>query len=165
MLETITEKVCTKCGKTKPISEFNVKNDSPDGYQYHCKDCKREYQLKRKFIEKTDIGYKKQCVHCGEWKAGIDFYFKSNTPDKLQPWCKKCTNEYNEKRMAKHTDLVTEKPCVGIRSSKCLKETYQGEIGNCRIVVTGEEKRYFIYGTEITIEDIDDMKQIAELRK
>lgn len=36
-------KKCTKCGETKPISEFAPHNESADGYTAHCKSCRAEY--------------------------------------------------------------------------------------------------------------------------
>jgi hypothetical protein len=38
------EKICPKCKKTKPISEFYKNFPSPDGISYLCKDCAREVQ-------------------------------------------------------------------------------------------------------------------------
>lgn len=35
-------KQCTKCGKTKPVSEFNSSNPTSDGYNSWCKQCCRK---------------------------------------------------------------------------------------------------------------------------
>ena len=40
-------KTCTKCGETKPLSEFSADDAYKDGYQSHCKDCKRAYARER----------------------------------------------------------------------------------------------------------------------
>lgn len=32
-------KTCTKCGETKPTSEFHKQADSPDGFRWSCKVC------------------------------------------------------------------------------------------------------------------------------
>ena len=32
-------KTCTKCGETKPVSEFNKRAKSRDGLRYHCRSC------------------------------------------------------------------------------------------------------------------------------
>ncbi len=37
--KNITEKVCTKCTKTKDISEFGKKTDTKDGFQPYCREC------------------------------------------------------------------------------------------------------------------------------
>ena len=38
------QKVCTKCGLSKPFDMFNKNSQSKDGLQYHCKPCKLNYQ-------------------------------------------------------------------------------------------------------------------------
>lgn len=40
-------KECTKCHRMLPESEFYKKSGTPDGLQYVCKDCQKEYQHKR----------------------------------------------------------------------------------------------------------------------
>lgn len=42
-MEEIKTKVCTKCGKELPLSEFSSKKGTPDGLSYQCKECAREY--------------------------------------------------------------------------------------------------------------------------
>lgn len=34
-----TPRACTKCGKTKPVSEFYLRPNRPCGYQSHCREC------------------------------------------------------------------------------------------------------------------------------
>jgi hypothetical protein len=34
-------KTCTKCGETKPTTEFYKRSDARDGLQAHCKSCKK----------------------------------------------------------------------------------------------------------------------------
>lgn len=36
-------KVCSKCGRELPLSEFNKNNKNKDGYQYMCRSCMNEY--------------------------------------------------------------------------------------------------------------------------
>jgi hypothetical protein len=50
--ETPSEKTCTKCGKTKPIDEYNINKGCRDGHENSCKECK--YALaKANQIQKT----------------------------------------------------------------------------------------------------------------
>ena len=37
-------KVCTRCGRELPLSEYSKNKQSPDGLQYQCKECQKEYQ-------------------------------------------------------------------------------------------------------------------------
>ncbi len=39
---TLTEKTCTKCQLTKPLSEFYVYPKAKDGRSWRCKSCQRE---------------------------------------------------------------------------------------------------------------------------
>lgn len=50
-------KLCTKCGKTKPISEFGLNKSKKDGLQSYCKECVKEYK-------KTTL-YRKQAILFG----------------------------------------------------------------------------------------------------
>ena len=36
-------KTCTKCGETKPLTEFGKQKATKDGYAYKCKSCMNEY--------------------------------------------------------------------------------------------------------------------------
>lgn len=37
-------KVCTKCGKEKPLEEFSRDNRTTDGFVCHCKECIKDYK-------------------------------------------------------------------------------------------------------------------------
>lgn len=37
----MTEKRCTRCESTKPVSVFGKNKSTPDGFSYWCKDCVR----------------------------------------------------------------------------------------------------------------------------
>ena len=45
-------KRCTKCGIEKPKSEFYFNRLTPDGLKYWCIECCKEYQDKRKHLER-----------------------------------------------------------------------------------------------------------------
>ena len=53
------EKECSKCGKVKPIDEFNNHNGTKDGKNPQCKKCQSKYNhnywKKRKNIEMERI--------------------------------------------------------------------------------------------------------------
>lgn len=42
--KSMETKVCKKCGRELPVTEFNKHTSSKDGLQYHCKKCISEYQ-------------------------------------------------------------------------------------------------------------------------
>jgi hypothetical protein len=43
-----TEKPCCKCGEIKPLSEYHIYRERPDGRQSQCKSCIRAYYASRK---------------------------------------------------------------------------------------------------------------------
>ena len=42
-------KKCTKCGKTKPKTEFNKDSHTPDGVRRYCRECQKEENKKRRY--------------------------------------------------------------------------------------------------------------------
>lgn len=40
-------KVCSKCKNKKNILEFSRDRSTKDGYEYICKDCRREYRIRK----------------------------------------------------------------------------------------------------------------------
>lgn len=44
-MEEMKTKVCRKCGKTLPISDFHKNKKSSDGLHSYCKECHKEYNL------------------------------------------------------------------------------------------------------------------------
>lgn len=34
------EKKCSNCRIVKPISDYHIRNASPDGHDYYCKECR-----------------------------------------------------------------------------------------------------------------------------
>jgi hypothetical protein len=51
----MTTKVCIRCDKEKPLSEFNKSKDKTDGYRAECRDCNKEYQAQYKIDHKEEL--------------------------------------------------------------------------------------------------------------
>lgn len=45
-------KICTKCGKRKPIGEFSIDNSKKDGHKNYCKECAAKMDAKRRADKK-----------------------------------------------------------------------------------------------------------------
>lgn len=66
-MEAIATKVCTKCGRELPVTEFTKKANAKDGLQYYCKECnsrlsteyarKRREKLKAQKVEQARVEY------------------------------------------------------------------------------------------------------------
>ena len=41
-------KTCSKCNKTKPVTDYYRNKNNSDGLQYYCKSCMKAYQVKYK---------------------------------------------------------------------------------------------------------------------
>ncbi|MBU8732044.1 hypothetical protein KM915_18480 [Cytobacillus oceanisediminis] len=50
-----TGKLCTKCKEWKPFEEYHKKKTTPDGYQFHCKECVKKYKRKHYESNRKEI--------------------------------------------------------------------------------------------------------------
>jgi 5-methylcytosine-specific restriction endonuclease McrA len=52
-------KTCSKCGEEKPISQFEARKDSRDGYRQYCRGCKKSQARKawQKWADKGNLKY------------------------------------------------------------------------------------------------------------
>lgn len=50
-------KVCTKCNKTKPLTDFSIMRRASDGLQGRCKSCMSE-EAKKNYLENKDRYFK-----------------------------------------------------------------------------------------------------------
>lgn len=64
-MTTPETKICTKCGKEKPVSEFCKDSKKKSGLQSHCKACNAEYcrQWKEANPERYRASIKAYCVN------------------------------------------------------------------------------------------------------
>lgn len=52
--EQKTTKICSHCGKEKPIEEFGIKRKNKDGRNNYCKECQRELAKQSKIRRKSE---------------------------------------------------------------------------------------------------------------
>ncbi len=97
-------KTCTKCGETKPKTEFSFKNKSANVLASNCKTCQKV--MKDKHYQKNKDGYKKKakahdakqiqrwqafkatlsCEECGESRTPtLDFHHTEDNKDRNVP--------------------------------------------------------------------------------
>lgn len=76
-------KLCTKCGKSKPLSDFGIMKQGPDGYNYKCKECIHEYQNSRRRSKHSGLNVKDRNITTKErglvipdGSAGVQNKFK-----------------------------------------------------------------------------------------
>lgn len=74
-------KVCSKCGKEKPLTEFYKSGFNSKGeqiYRSDCKECQSKYDSsRRKEIKELIQNNKKACAKCGDTRAYVlDYHHK-----------------------------------------------------------------------------------------
>ena len=114
-------KRCKNCGKTKPLSEFNIRRQSRDGLAVRCKTCLYEYSrvwrrqnpdayrqwcaardaAKRQQHEWRQQGIK-QCGLCQELKPIAEFHVRRASEDGLAYRCMSCVNEVKRQWNLQH---------------------------------------------------------------
>lgn len=57
-------KTCTKCGETRPTTEFYKQSRSSDGLNPWCKECYRQWHIGR-YTPKAEAPSSPFCAHCG----------------------------------------------------------------------------------------------------
>jgi hypothetical protein len=96
-MEKLTEKRCYRCGKIKPLEEFNKNKSKPSGHGDECRECKNELDTQ---YRRTEIGLiskiygtqKKSSSRRGHLaptysKAQlIDFMYKNNYIELYTTW-------------------------------------------------------------------------------
>jgi hypothetical protein len=111
-------KLCPRCERTLPTSEFYIKKDARGGLYTYCKECSkarvREYKSK---IVPQYMGDFKRCTRCGTVKHITEFHRTKRTKDGLQSWCKDCRKEYR-----KHANKKYKYPHVAVGDPQRFKD-------------------------------------------
>ncbi len=90
-MENPPEMRCAKCGKMKPINEFNLgKNLVP---HKNCKMCETKLVARKIATSTTTEGIFKICAHCGKKKPIDEFHPKRESVDGHSDYCKDCIHE------------------------------------------------------------------------
>lgn len=95
---SVLERQCSLCQQIKPVTEFYLRNDRPDGLHSHCKECTRKTpngSWTLRFRSETH----KQCSQCEEIKPRTEFCARNDVNrDPHQPHCKLCQKTINWRR-------------------------------------------------------------------
>lgn len=52
----LATKTCTKCGETKPLTEFHRNRKAPDGLSWNCKECNRAQARQSAARRRAEMG-------------------------------------------------------------------------------------------------------------
>jgi len=97
----VATKLCNRCHRTLPVSEFARNHTTKDGYQCQCKECQREmnraYLAKKQEVPATYTPFAerttKVCPKCGRELPLERFGKNKRTTDGLKCYCQDCENE------------------------------------------------------------------------
>lgn len=81
-MEEIKTKVCSKCGRELPLSEFYKKSDSKDGLQSYCKECGKKSA--KEHIQKSRERKKARKIE--EERIAFESKYKIYTCKELAPF-------------------------------------------------------------------------------
>ncbi len=95
------EKVCKKCGVSKPVSDFAIQKAEKDGLNRYCRPCRRTYQAdRRKKREFPAQPTSKVCRKCQVELPAAAFSPEKLTGDGLRSDCKTCHNAWQRAQIA-----------------------------------------------------------------
>ena len=96
-MEKLIEKRCYRCGKSKPLEEFNKNKSKPSGHCDECRECKKELDLQ---YRRTELGLLTSIYGSQKHKSKkrghlapnyskaqlIDFMYKNNYIELYNAW-------------------------------------------------------------------------------
>lgn len=95
-------KICSMCGKIKPLSEFHK---AGKGYRSNCKECAAKQQKECR-AKMTYVYIKeKKCSKCEQVKPVDGFYKDSSKKDGYSSACKECIKAYIYEKRGTPTSL------------------------------------------------------------
>jgi len=109
---TVAVKRCTRCYKTKELTDFYADRSRGDGLSSKCKECececrkRRRQKLQSRTPGKMPHIKSKRCSKCGESKPVTDFYSSTSNSDGYTCHCKLCIQKqkqaYHKRLAARH---------------------------------------------------------------
>lgn len=134
----VVTKVCNRCHRSLPITEFSRKSSTKDGYQFQCKECqqamardlyeKRKAEQKKAQEEKPEtIPETKVCRKCGRELPVSMFGKAPKNQYGLKSYCRDCENEncrkYRARKRAERPKKVKSIPIDTPVVNTLLEET------------------------------------------
>lgn len=126
-----TEKACTGCGETKPITEYHRNARYKDGHAARCKVCvlaqQAEYRARGANRDRSQVPTTKGCTTCEVEKPLTDFYAKASTPDGRYAQCRECMSAHNQRYRAENRAELLARSKTRYRAKKDWYRSYKRE--------------------------------------
>ena len=117
-------KICSKCGKEFPITDFNWRDKKKGTRRSECKYCHCEY-MKQKYQEKKQVVQQlkaeSKCAKCGESRGYVLDYHHIDPTQKENTIARMTSNYYSLDRVHKEIEK-----CVCL-CSNCHREFHHFE--------------------------------------
>ena len=123
MGKELSEKLCTVCNQTKPLSKFIKDKSYKDGYRNECKECKNKRMnryLKSWSSSNTELPSEKKCKQCKKVKPISEFCKDKYYKDGFHHICKSCQSQ-RQKDMKARWEKQRKQQNQNIESKTCTK--------------------------------------------
>jgi len=133
-LRNLKTKICNKCKKEKPVSEFYYRNKKKEWYQFACKDCLKILQrgyMKKWYDNMPDDKKEKYLEGCREknrWenlslerkkrKHDANLEWRKNNPEKIKLYAKRGIIKYKKQRAEYRR--ITYRNNINVKIRVCL---------------------------------------------
>ena len=125
----VVERICPRCGKSKPVAEFGIDRSKASGRNRLCKQCVRMADALRPYHDVAVT--EKRCATCGKTKPASEFWRNPVLKDGLMSSCKVCARkrqavsfwEWQRSEMERHPEKVMARRLVreALKSGKLIK--------------------------------------------
>jgi hypothetical protein len=142
---TILEKVCTKCGETKPITKFGKSTKQKDGYNNQCKDCLyiRDSKYRKEHPEISRKSVRKWKKTHPEAAAALDLKYRIQHRSEAVARSRKYYSEHREARnLAQKEYYETHKEEISIRQAEYYLKHKQEVISRVRGYYKNHREEY-----------------------
>jgi len=114
--EGITNKICAKCNKLKPFSEFYKSSNNASGHKPTCKACVCVEETKRASNRTLSITHK-ICSTCGIDKPVTDFVKDKYKSDGYHQECRACKAIYKKEYYKKNREWLIKQGAQRLHTS------------------------------------------------
>lgn len=122
----MTTKLCSKCEKQKPLSEYHVNRGKPDGLHNYCKSCWKIYRKSHYTANKT-----KYIDKATRWKLARR---KELAELKKDLCCIKCGENHPAALDFHHTDPTYKEGSIGTVASRWSRNRLEKELEKCVVL-------------------------------
>jgi len=141
-MASITHKTCTECKTKKPVTDFNKRSRSQDGYNPKCKICYTNLRKPNNNVKNQvlDINLNKSCSSCKyignnfrkNLKSEDGYYHKCNNCWKPTEWTKEKQKISEKKYCENNKDKLREKWRIdGKKINKRIRDSLNKRIKSC----------------------------------